>query len=499
MIQYEDNSICFEEKDLEKFRRQSGDNNPLHIDKIFAETTVYGEQVIFGMLGVEALLGLCYVSGSRLDIKFNSPLFLNRRYYYARKSKGDVVILHLLEHHSVLLEIKVSDSELKRTATMPGAECTAVPMLERARSLTDCEIEEAKTITGVYTVSLLQQVWGGDKTSPLCQVQRLLSYLVGMVAPGERALFMKASTYLLDDPPAADTWEYRMSQLDYHDVLGMVDYQVEVFALGKLIAVCKIQSYVRADFNMFRQPLQQISQEHTGRTVLILGGTKGLGAQIAMYYAQRGASIVLTYQRSKEHARQFCDYLSTVSGHIECVQSDASSLVKCQELKAHMEESYGGIDRLYICAAQSPRKIEMHPDNYPLFEKYLTQGVQMFYYPFFVLKESVRANGKITILSTIATVERLFFHNIPEYICVKSAVESISECAFYKEREGRQYFVARPPKMLTEMNNTPVGRVGSERPEDMAVKLIRAVEEEPEQGKIFRFLEFYPSQIENAP
>lgn len=488
MIKYEDSSICFEEKDLEKFRRQSGDNNPLHIDKNFAEATVYGEQVIFGMLGVEALLGLCHVSGSRLDIKFNSPLFLNRRYYYVCKNKGDAAILRLLEHHSVLLEIKVSDRELKRAAVMPRTECPAVPILERARSLTDCEIEEAKAIAGVYTVSSLQQTGGKDKTSVLCQVQRLLSYLVGMVAPGERALFMKASTYLLDDPPDADTWEYKMTQLDYHDVLGMVDYQVEVSALGELIAICKIQSYVRADFHMFRQPLQQISQEHTGRTVLILGGTKGLGAQIAMYYAQRGASIILTYHRSKEQARQFCDYLSTVSDQIECVQSDAGSLVECKKLRKYMEERYGGIDRLYICAAQPPRKIEMYPDNYPLFEKYLTQGVQMFYYPFFVLKESVQVNGKITILSTIATVERLFFHNIPEYICVKSVVESISECAFYKEREGRQYFVARPPKMFTEMNNTPAGRVGSERPEDMAARLIRAVEE-TEQGKIFRFLE----------
>lgn len=44
--------------------------------------------------------------------------------------------------------------------------------------------------------------------------------------------------------------------------------------------------------------------------------------------------------------------------------------------------------------------------------------------------------------------------------------------------------------MLTEMNNTPVGRIGAEKPEDTAEKLARAVEEAPEKGRLFRFLDF---------
>ena len=490
MIKYEDNSICFEESDLEKFCQDSGDNNPLHMDRDFGKVTIYGEQVVFGMLGVETLLGLYRPEGTRLDVKFNTPLFLNRRYYYTRKEKGEATILSLMEHRTVLLEIKLSNKELKNTEPPKESAGQEVPMLFEARNLCDDEIRKAKVITGTYAVPALKQTEIQQKPEFLRQVQRLLSYLVGMVVPGKRALFMKASTYLLDTSQTAEAWEYRMTQLHYHDVLGLVDYQVEVFALGKLTAVCKIQSYVRADFDTARAPLQRISQEMEGITALILGGTKGLGAQIAKYYAQRGASVVLTYQHSGEQAQQFRDYLSAVSDRIECVQSDVSSLADCEKLKTHMEKKYAGIDRLYICAAQSPRKMEMYPENYPLFEKYLTQGVKMFYYPFFTLKESVKSGGKTIILSTIATVDVFFSHNISEYICVKSVVEYLSECSFYKMQDDRQYFVARPPKMLTEMNNTPVGRVGAEKPEDMAEKLIKAVEEEPDKGRLFKFLEF---------
>lgn len=496
MIKYKDNSICFEESDLERFYQESGDNNPLHMDRSFGEITVYGEQVVFGMLGVETLLRLYQISGDRLDVKFNTPIFLHRRYYYSRKDKGETVILYLTEHQSILLEMKISSKELK----MSGRDAARgdegekgrrpLPMLEKARSLTDCEIREEKSITGIYTVPPLQHLQKGKTVEGLCQIQRLLSYLIGMVSPGERALFMKASTYLLAPPAPARSWEYKMVQTDYHDILGLASYEVEVSVLGKPIAVCKIQSYVRADFHMLRHPIKKISQDQEGRTVLVLGGTKGLGAQIAKYYAQRGASVVLTYQHSQEEAQKFCAYLSSVSDKIECVQNDIGSLADCQKLKQYIEEKYGGIDRLYICAAQSPRKIELYPDNYPLFEAYLTQGVRMFYYPFFTLKESVKSDGKIIILSTIAVIDFPSSYNFSEYICVKSVVESISNCSFYKEKDDCQYFVARPSKMLTEMNNTPVGRIGAEKPEDTAEKLARAVEEAPEKGRLFRFLDF---------
>lgn len=63
-------------------------------------------------------------------------------------------------------------------------------------------------------------------------------------------------------------------------------------------------------------------------------------------------------------------------------------------------------------------------------------------------------------------------------------------------RDERQYFVARPPRIFTEMNNTPTGRAGAADPEDIARRLAQAVEGEQEQGRIFRFLAF-DEEIEN--
>ncbi|MCI6811952.1 MAG: SDR family NAD(P)-dependent oxidoreductase [Lachnospiraceae bacterium] len=489
MLKYDDNSIRFEQKDIEQYYKASGDNNPLHMDKSYGEVTIYGEQVVFGMLGVETLLKQFQISAPRLDVKFNSPLFIGRKYSYSRKDENGIISLYLLENQTSLLEVKLSNKELEIKYKGNGEIERQLPMLFRSRRLTDIEIEREKSIIGKYKVSSLTQKEKISSLEILCRLQRLLSYLVGMVVPGERALFAKSSTYLIELPESAEDWDYRMFQVSYHDILGLVDYQVEVLVRGKLVAVGKVQAYIRADFGMEEKPLELLSETQKEKTVVILGGTKGLGAEIARHYVLHGAAVVITYRHSKERAQKFCQYLSSVSQKVELIQSDVGSDEDCKKLKQYLEKQYDRIDRLYICAAQAPRKLEFYPENYQRFEEYLTQGVRMFYYPFFNLKDLVEKEGKIVIISSIATIEKLFFHNIAEYICVKSVIEIISECTFYKHSGKRQYFVARPSKMLTEMNNTPTGRVGAQKPEEIAGKLIEAVEGEETEGKVFKYLE----------
>ena len=489
MIKYEDNRICFEKKDLEWYSKVSRDNNPLHMDKAYGQVTVYGEQVVFGMLGVETLLNLYQISASRLEVKFNSPLFLGRKYDYSRKDKNGIISLYLSENHTVLLEIKLSNKELKLDHPVQKEMEQRLPMLSKARSLTDAEIEKETYISGKYTSSSLTQEGEMDSLAVLCRLQRLLSYLVGMVVPGERALFVKSSTYLIELPESAEDWDYRMFQAGYHDILGLVDYQVEVLVRGKLVAVGKVQAYIRADFGMEEKPLELLSETQKEKTVVILGGTKGLGAEIARHYVLHGAAVVITYRHSKERAQKFYQYLSLVSKKVELIQSDIGSDGDCKKLKQYLEKNYNRIDRLYFCAAQAPRKLEFYPENYQRFEEYLTRGIRMFYYPFFILKDLVSEEGKIVVLSSIATVDRSGSYNLQEYICVKSVIEIISECTFYKHSGKRQYFVARPSKMLTEMNNTPTGRVGAQKPEEIAGKLIEAVEGEETEGKVFKYLE----------
>ena len=49
---------------------------------------------------------------------------------------------------------------------------------------------------------------------------------------------------------------------------------------------------------------------HKGKTVIISGGSKGIGAGISEVFAQEGANLVINYHRNKESCLEFAGYLS---------------------------------------------------------------------------------------------------------------------------------------------------------------------------------------------
>lgn len=49
-------AVSFYEQDLAYFSEASGDRNPLHLNREYARSTPYGQQVVFGCLGAIACL-----------------------------------------------------------------------------------------------------------------------------------------------------------------------------------------------------------------------------------------------------------------------------------------------------------------------------------------------------------------------------------------------------------------------------------------------------------
>jgi 3-hydroxybutyryl-CoA dehydratase len=71
------------ESDILLFANLSGDHNPVHIDAEFAKTTIYGEQVAHGLLGLSIASGLAWRTGllegtaeaiTGMDWRFRNPI-----------------------------------------------------------------------------------------------------------------------------------------------------------------------------------------------------------------------------------------------------------------------------------------------------------------------------------------------------------------------------------------------------------------------------------------
>ena len=85
----------------------------------------------------------------------------------------------------------------------------------------------------------------------------------------------------------------------------------------------------------------------TGRTVLVTGGTKGIGKGIAGEFAAAGCNVALSGRGEDAGERAVRD-LSARGGKVSFVQGDVARAEDCERVAAEVASRYGGID--IVCA-----------------------------------------------------------------------------------------------------------------------------------------------------
>lgn len=86
----------------------------------------------------------------------------------------------------------------------------------------------------------------------------------------------------------------------------------------------------------------------TGRSVIVTGGTKGIGKGIARVMAKAGADVMITGRNQDDAERTVAELASLGTGRAAYVIGDVSSRAACDAMAAAAIESFGGID--IVCA-----------------------------------------------------------------------------------------------------------------------------------------------------
>ncbi len=81
-----------------------------------------------------------------------------------------------------------------------------------------------------------------------------------------------------------------------------------------------------------------------GKTVLITGGSRGIGAAMVRIFAEHGANVAFTYRSSEERALELANSIEGVQ--CKAYKSDASKLEEAEKLMADVLNDFGGIDVL---------------------------------------------------------------------------------------------------------------------------------------------------------
>ncbi len=161
-------------------------------------------------------------------------------------------------------------------------------------------------------------------------------------------------------------------------------------------------------------------------TVVITGGTRGIGRAVADAFAERGAQVVIC-GREIERVEQAVEQLNTDHENVSGLAVDVRDESAVQRLFEHAEERGGSIDIVVANAAinhGTPGEMPLDGESYEQFDETLATNVRGV---FSTLKEAVprlASDGRLLVPS--GSVARKAKKAMGSYAVSKAAAEAIA-------------------------------------------------------------------------
>ena len=89
----------------------------------------------------------------------------------------------------------------------------------------------------------------------------------------------------------------------------------------------------------------------TGRTALVSGSSRGIGADTASYLAQAGANVVINYRNKAPRAEKLATQLRELGVEVLVVGADLTDPASVADMMAQVKDAFGTLDLLVLNAS----------------------------------------------------------------------------------------------------------------------------------------------------
>lgn len=504
--------------DIEAFGHFSGDVNPMHVSESFARRTPFGEPIAHGMLGCiaaldEAVLDISHgVTGLReMEAQFPRPLFPQTTY---RVSRAMTVSENGADEGKAAARLSVFDGphrclDIALVRGAPAIGALGVPTTgrtepaDRALSELDCGLDAS----GGYApreeaISELTRQWPGAAGAlgiGWITAMAWASFLAGMELPGRHGLLCRVRLHAY--PPAyRGSLRYTARVVDVDRHFGLVAVTGRLFAADSVVADVEFDALVSSP-----APIPSLaaidrllapSTRLTGRTAVVVGGSRGLGAGLALALAGQGCRVLAGHREAGA--------LTPVSrqlfgrGELLSVTGDASTAEWAEAVSRRLAEGGGRLDYLVLNAAPPIGSATFTPEGVSRISGYAARALDLVGVPLSGLADALRrSRGRCLTVSSAAVDDPP--EEWPHYVAAKAAVEKLAHwsAAAYPEIG---WFAVRPGMMLTDQVNTPAGREMAAPVEDVAARICGAfLEAEAEPGRLRYLSTGLPAPVSVLP
>ncbi len=465
-------TLTFTDETMAWFEAASRDTNPLHRDETYARTTQFGRRVVYGMLGAVAALGRIPVpAGSRIrlwTVEFAAPLFVGISYQLEVKQLGnDRWSAVVSEGSRTLLKATARLASGAADATMPRSGGFALRSEPAVRTATD--LESLPPISGRYTVNpeafaRLLDILGiaPDTVSmALCTAMLWSSWLVGMEIPGRQALFNGATFEMAEDRPTPDGFDFTATIKGVDPRFGLIRTGAELSTEAGAVARCEVRSFVRKESDPATDPelplLLGTGEPLAGKTALVIGASRGLGALIARGLALQGATVHGNYHRSAERFARLRDGLGPLGHRLVDAPGDGSDPAWCRATVERIVAEHGRLDLLVCNACPTILPMAYEAASAAAVHSYIADAVALASNPLAAsLAPLSDSEGRVIVISS-AYAEKAPA-NFPHYVAAKCAIEGlVRSAAGHHTKVG--FLLIRPPRLEGELNIPFAGEI----------------------------------------
>lgn len=140
------------------------------------------------------------------------------------------------------------------------------------------------------------------------------------------------------------------------------------------------------------------------KTVLITGGTKGIGREIAENYLKKGYLVIVNYANSDKDAEDFKNEMIDYSGKLFIVKADLSKIEGMELLVKEFSRLNVNLDILILNAGFTKRE-SFEDISYESWNRVIDGN---FNIPFFLvqkLSNNINENGRIIFISSVLGIK----------------------------------------------------------------------------------------------